>query len=156
MYQAIFQLGCFYPTSLISPVYIPTPPWYLIHLPSLPFSDSKPAIPSPPSPPRDHPLHVDVGRWPPLLDHTPPPTCLFIQTELCLRDTLRVWLLKNCEEKKRTKRMMLEYFQQVCTSVPGRQGVLCSFLCVAYIIVYNRCVNTLRSTLWCFACTCSK
>ena len=47
------------------------------------------------------------------VDNTQPPTCLFIQTELCQRDTLRNWLLNHCEEKSRTKKVALDYFEQV-------------------------------------------
>ncbi|XP_064395053.1 probable helicase with zinc finger domain isoform X3 [Halichondria panicea] len=42
-----------------------------------------------------------------------PPTCLFIQTELCERDTLRTWLGKNCEEKSRTRSQVLSFFKQI-------------------------------------------
>ena len=42
-----------------------------------------------------------------------PPTCLFIQTELCERDTLRNWLNKNCKEKSRNKGQILTFFKQV-------------------------------------------
>ncbi|XP_064395058.1 uncharacterized protein LOC135342289 isoform X2 [Halichondria panicea] len=42
-----------------------------------------------------------------------PPTCLFIQTELCQRDTLRTWLNKNCEEKSRAKSQVLSFFKQI-------------------------------------------
>ena len=41
----------------------------------------------------------------------PPPMCLFIQTELCRRDTLRTWLLSNLRERR--KKTVLSYFEQV-------------------------------------------
>lgn len=41
------------------------------------------------------------------------PLCLFIQTELCEKNTLREWLLNNVENRQR--RMVIKFFEQVCT-----------------------------------------
>ncbi|XP_064395080.1 eukaryotic translation initiation factor 2-alpha kinase-like isoform X2 [Halichondria panicea] len=42
-----------------------------------------------------------------------PPTCLFIQTELCKRGTLHTWLHETCEEESRTKSQVLSFFKQI-------------------------------------------
>ncbi len=43
----------------------------------------------------------------------PPPTCLFIQTELCKEATLRTWLHETSKKKNRTKIQVLRFFKQV-------------------------------------------
>lgn len=42
-----------------------------------------------------------------------PPTCLFIQTQLCMEHTLRHWLMDNV--RNRLRKNMLNYFDQVST-----------------------------------------
>ncbi len=42
-----------------------------------------------------------------------PPTCLFIQTELCKRGTLHTWLHETCEEESQIKSQVLSFFKQV-------------------------------------------
>lgn len=41
-------------------------------------------------------------------------TCLFIQTELCKRDTLRDWLTDHIKNRPRKK--VLQFIKQVCNN----------------------------------------
>jgi len=44
-----------------------------------------------------------------------PPTCLFIQTQLCREHTLRHWLMDNI--RNRLRKNMLNYFDQIMEAV---------------------------------------